>query len=211
MTSSLFFLPGPFLTGLATGAGLIIAIGAQNAFVLSQGIRREYHWPIAGLCGLIDALLITLGIAGMGVLISDSPLLLTLVTWGGAAFLLWYGANALRSALKAGSLEVQTRGLSSLRGALLTTLALSLLNPHVYLDTVILLGSIGGRYPDEGRYWFGAGAALFSFIWFFSLSLGARWLAPLFQKPLAWRILDGLVCLMMWTLAALLLSDALGK
>ncbi len=211
MTSSLFFLPGPFLTGLATGAGLIIAIGAQNAFVLSQGIRREYHWPIAGLCGLIDALLITLGIAGMGVLISDSPLLLTLVTWGGAAFLLWYGANALRSALKTGSLEVQTRGLSSLRGALLTTLALSLLNPHVYLDTVILLGSIGGRYPDEGRYWFGAGAALFSFIWFFSLSLGARWLAPLFQKPLAWRILDGLVCLMMWTLAALLLSDALGK
>ncbi len=211
MTSSLFFLPGPFLTGLVTGAGLIIAIGAQNAFVLSQGIRREYHWPIAGLCGLIDALLITLGIAGMGVLISDSPLLLTLVTWGGAAFLLWYGANALRSALNAGSLEVQTRGLSSLRGALLTTLALSLLNPHVYLDTVILLGSIGGRYPDEGRYWFGAGAALFSFIWFFSLSLGARWLAPLFQKPLAWRILDGLVCLMMWTLAALLLSDALGK
>ncbi|RDE19027.1 amino acid transporter [Motiliproteus coralliicola] len=210
MSLSLTAVSTPFFTGLATSAGLIIAIGAQNAFVLSQGVRRQYHWPIAGVCSLLDTILIVLGIAGMGVLISESPLILTLVTWGGVAFLLWYGANALKAALKPATLETQQRGLSSLRSALLTTLALSLLNPHVYLDTVVLLGSIGGRYPEAERFWFGAGAALFSCIWFFALSLGARWLAPLFKKPVAWQILDGLVCAMMWTLAGLLISGRIG-
>ena len=145
----------------------------------------------------------------MGVLIGQSELTLKLISWAGGAFLLWYGANALRSALRSESLNLSANNFSSLKSALLTTLALSLLNPHVYLDTVVLLGSIGGRYPDEERYWFGAGAALFSFVWFFSLSLGARWLAPLFRKPVSWRILDGLVCLMMWSLAVLLLSGNL--
>ncbi len=205
----LFAIPASFLAGLAASAGLIIAIGAQNAFVLSQGVRREYHWPIAALCSLLDALLISAGIAGMGALIGQSELMLMIISWAGGAFLLWYGANALRSALRSETLTVSGRQFSGLRSALLTTLALSLLNPHVYLDTVVLLGSIGGRYPDEERYWFGAGAALFSFIWFFSLSLGARWLAPLFRKPLSWRILDAMVCLMMWTLAILLLSGNL--
>lgn len=205
----LLSIPAPFFTGLATSAGLIIAIGAQNAFVLSQGVRREYHWPIAGLCSLLDTLLIMAGIAGMGLLISQSTWLLPLITWAGGAFLLWYGAHALRSALRSETLQVSANQFSSLRSALLATLALSLLNPHVYLDTVVLLGSIGGRYAEEERYWFGAGAALFSFIWFFCLSLGARWLAPLFRQPLSWRILDGLVCLMMWTLAVLLLSGKL--
>ena len=191
------FISASFLAGLATSAGLIMAIGAQNAFVLSQGVRREYHWSIAGVCSLLDAVLITAGIAGMGVLIGQSELTLKLISWAGGAFLLWYGANALRSALRSESLNLSANNFSSLKSALLTTLALSLLNPHVYLDTVVLLGSIGGRYPDEERYWFGAGAALFSFVWFFSLSLGARWLAPLFRKPVSWRILDGLVCLMM--------------
>lgn len=203
------FISASFLAGLATSAGLIMAIGAQNAFVLSQGVRREYHWSIAGVCSLLDAVLITAGIAGMGVLIGQSELTLKLISWAGGAFLLWYGANALRSALRSESLNLSPNNFSSLKSALLTTLALSLLNPHVYLDTVVLLGSIGGRYPDEERYWFGAGAALFSFVWFFSLSLGARWLAPLFRKPVSWRILDGLVCLMMWTLAVLLLSGNL--
>ena len=198
----------PFITGAVTGAGLIIAIGAQNAFVLRQGLRREYHWAIAAVCSFLDTLLIISGILGMGVLISDSPLLLTLVTWAGALFLIAYGTKALYAALQSETLEIQQGGLNSLRSALLTTLALSLLNPHLYLDTVVLLGSIGGRYPDPERYWFGAGAALFSFIWFFGLSLGARWVAPLFRRPLAWRILDGLVCLMMWGLAALLISGA---
>ncbi|MBR9868701.1 MAG: amino acid transporter [Oceanospirillales bacterium] len=203
------FISASFLAGLATSAGLIMAIGAQNAFVLSQGVRREYHWAIAGVCSLLDAVLITAGIAGMGVLIGQSELTLKLISWAGGAFLLWYGANALRSALRSESMSLSTNNFSSLKSALLTTLALSLLNPHVYLDTVVLLGSIGGRYPDQERYWFGAGAALFSFVWFFSLSLGARWLAPLFRKPVSWRILDGLVCLMMWTLAVLLLSGNL--
>lgn len=209
MTTTLFSLPAPFFTGLATSASLIIAIGAQNAFVLSQGVRREYHWPIAGVCSLLDTILIAFGIAGMGILISNSPLLFTLISWGGAIYLLWYGANALRSALNPDVLEVRHGGLKSLRSALLTTLALSLLNPHVYLDTVVLLGGIGGRYPGEGRYWFGAGASLFSFIWFFSLSLGAFWLAPLFRKRIAWRVLDGMVCVMMWTLAVMLITDAI--
>jgi L-lysine exporter family protein LysE/ArgO len=199
----------PFAAGLATSAGLIIAIGAQNAFVLSQGLRREYHWSIAALCSLIDALLITAGIAGMGALIGQSELMLKLISWVGGVFLLWYGANALRSALRSESLGLSDSNFSSLRSALLTTLALSLLNPHVYLDTVVLLGSIGGRYPEQQRYWFGTGAALFSLIWFFSLSLGARWLAPLFRKPVSWRILDVLVCVMMWTLAVLLLNGNL--
>ncbi|BBB25917.1 LysE/ArgO family amino acid transporter [Amphritea japonica] len=202
-------LPTPFFTGLATSAGLIIAIGAQNAFVLSQGVRREYHWPIAGLCSFIDAVLIVLGIAGMGVLIGQSEVILQIITWGGALFLFWYGANALRSALRSEALDLSESQFSGLQSALLTTLALSLLNPHVYLDTLVLLGGIGGRYPEGDRYWFGAGAALFSFVWFFSLSLGARWLAPLFRNPLSWRVLDGLVCIMMWTLAGLLLSDNL--
>ncbi len=206
---TLFSLPTPFFTGLATSAGLIIAIGAQNAFVLSQGVRREHHWPIAGLCSLIDAVLITLGIAGMGLLIGQSEVILHIITWGGALFLFWYGANALRSALRSEVLDLSESQFSGLRSALLTTLALSLLNPHVYLDTLVLLGGIGGRYPESERYWFGAGAALFSFVWFFSLGLGARWLAPLFRNPVSWRILDGLVCLMMWTLAGLLLSDNL--
>lgn len=209
MAAGLYPLSSPFLTGAMTSAGLIVAIGAQNAFVLRQGIRCEYHWTIASVCGLLDALLIVLGIAGMGVLISDSPRLLTLVTWAGALFLFGYGARALASAIRSQTLDIQAGGLGSLRSALLMTLALSLLNPHVYLDTLVLLGSIGGRYPDPERYWFAAGASLFSFVWFFSLSLGARWLAPLFRKPIAWRVLDAVVCLMMWTLAWLLMSGAI--
>lgn len=203
-------IPSAFFTGLATGAGLIIAIGAQNAFVLSQGLRRQYHWHIAGICSLIDTLLIAAGVAGMGALISSSPQLLNIVTWAGGLFLLVYGGQALRAAIRPEHLEASQRKFASLRAALLTALALSLLNPHVYLDTVVLLGSIGGRYPDQGRYWFAAGAALFSFVWFFGLSLGARWLAPLFRSPMAWRMLDLLVCLMMWTLAGLLLTGQLG-
>lgn len=203
-----FAISSPFVTGLATSAGLIIAIGAQNAFVLSQGLRRQYHWPIASLCGLIDALLITVGIAGMGMLISESPHLLTVTTYGGAAFLIGYGAKALRAALRPDALDPVPNSITSLRTALLTALALSLLNPHVYLDTVVLLGGIGGRYSEQGRFWFGMGAISFSFLWFFSLSLGARWLSPLFRQPVAWRVLDGAVCLTMWSIAAQLLYDA---
>ncbi|UTW11820.1 LysE/ArgO family amino acid transporter [Marinobacterium rhizophilum] len=189
------------LQGFVTGGGLIIAIGAQNAFLLAQGVRRQYHWPIALLCSLSDALLICLGVLGMGVLISESPLLLELARYGGALFLTYYGYRALRSALQPAGLDMASRGAVSLKSALLTTLAVSLLNPHAYLDTVVLLGSIATQYGDSLRNWFGAGAVLASFAWFLTLGLGAPKLAPLFRDPRAWRVLDSLVCLVMWGIA----------
>lgn len=193
------------LKGLATGASLIIAIGAQNAFVLTQGLRRQHHWPVAAVCSFFDAVFILLGVTGMGLLIADSPTLMQITRWGGALFLGWYGLQALRSALSPHTLVSNERGAASLRAALLTTLAITLLNPHVYLDTVVLIGSIGGQYAEDQRYWFAAGAILFSCIWFSLLSFGARWLAPLFARPIAWRILDGIVALMMWSIAVSLL------
>jgi len=189
------------LKGLATSAGLIVAIGAQNAFVLTQGLRRQYHWPIAAVCSFFDALFISLGVAGVGVLVSQSPTLMTVTSWGGALFLAWYGFNSIRSALHSHSLKGDSEGATSLRNALLTTLAITLLNPHVYLDTVVLIGSIGGQFAPDERVWFTVGAVSFSFIWFFGLSLGARWLAPFFAKPIAWRVLDMVVGLTMWAIA----------
>ncbi|MBY4675167.1 LysE/ArgO family amino acid transporter [Marinobacterium arenosum] len=195
--------------GLAAGGSLIMAIGAQNAFVLSQGLKRQYHWLIATLCGLIDVMLILLGALGLGSLIQQSDSLLAVARWGGAGFLLVYGAMALRSALRSNRLEASDKHAGSLRAALLTTLAVSLLNPHVYLDTVVLLGSISSQYADGPRLWFIAGAISASLLWFYSLSLAARWLAPLFRRPIAWRILDGLVCLLMWSIAWGLISGSL--
>jgi L-lysine exporter family protein LysE/ArgO len=189
------------LQGFVTGGGLIIAIGAQNAFLLAQGVRRQYHWPIALLCSLSDALLICLGVLGMGALISESPMMLELARIVGALFLFYYGYRALRSALQPGGLDMTRRGAGSLKSALLTTLAVSLLNPHAYLDTVVLVGSIATQYGDSLRYWFGAGAVLASFAWFLMLGMGAPKLAPLFRDPRAWRLLDSLVCLMMWGIA----------
>lgn len=193
------------LKGLATSAGLIVAIGAQNAFVLTQGLRREYHWPIAGLCAFFDAVLITVGIAGMGLLISQSALWMELARWGGALFLFAYGLRSFRAAINPKGMDSEQQGMSSLSKALLTTLAITLLNPHVYLDTVVLLGSIGGQYPIAERMWFAAGAITFSCIWFFSLVMGARVLKPLFVKPGAWQVLDLLVGLTMWAIAISLL------
>lgn len=196
------------LQGLGTSAGLIMAIGAQNAFVLTQGLRRQYHWPIAGICSFFDAVLVMIGVAGMGALISASDTWLMVARLGGAAFLFWYGFKSLRSAMKSNSMGSSSHELTSLRSAILTTLAITLLNPHVYLDTVVLIGSIGGQFPEDQRPWFAVGAISFSFIWFFSISLGAKWLAPLFKKPIAWRILDASVCLVMWGIAiSLLLAD----
>ncbi len=193
------------LQGFVTGGGLIIAIGAQNAFLLAQGVRRQYHWPIALLCSLSDSVLICLGVLGMGALISESPVLLQLARFGGALFLFYYGYRALRSALNPTGLETQNLGVRSLRSALLTTLAVSLLNPHAYLDTVVLLGSIATQYGESLRYWFGAGAVLSSCVWFLLLGLGAPRLAPVFRNPLAWRVLDSFVCLLMWSIAGSLL------
>lgn len=193
---------GPFLQGAGVGAGLIVAIGAQNTFVLSQGVRRNYPLLIALICWWCDCVLILAGMAGLGSAVSTHPQWMRLAAWGGAAFLLVYGLRSLRSAIIGGHLETGDATIGTARAAVLTTLAVTLLNPHVYLDTVVLLGSLSGQFPGAGRYAFAAGAIMASFVWFISLSLGARLLAPFFRRSMAWRMLDSLVCLTMWSIAA---------
>lgn len=193
--------------GLATSAGLIMAIGAQNAFLLTQSLRRQFHWPIALLCIFFDGLLITAGVAGLGVLISQSELLSEVARWGGALFLIWFGFGAAKRVLRNEVLETGGREISTLGGALLMTAAVTLLNPHAWIDTVVLIGSIGGQYEAGLKLWFGVGAICFSAIWFTSLCAGARWMAPLFKKPIAWKVLDTGVWIMTWGIAAGLLID----
>lgn len=196
------------LAGFGSGLSLIVAIGAQNAFVLRQGIRREHVGPVALFCALADALLIGAGVLGIGTLVERVPIVLDIVRWGGVAFLLGYAALALRRAVHPDALRAGESGTgASLRAALTTAAALTLLNPHVYLDTVLLLGSIANQHGDDGRWVFAAGATLASFGWFFGLAYGARRLAPVFAKPMAWRVLDGLIAVVMTLIA---LSLALG-
>jgi len=197
---------GPALKGFGLGAGLIIAIGAQNAYVLRQGIRREHVLLIATICFLCDATLISIGAAGFGHLVSSMPSLERIAAWGGAAFLAAYGVRAFHSAFKPGSLDAgndsgEVPQAGSAWAAVVVTLALSLLNPHVYLDTVVLLGSIAGQFQGIQRVWFAVGAVIASAVWFYGLGLGARWLAPLFRKPVAWRVLDLLIGCIMWAIA----------
>lgn len=198
----------PYLQGLGMGASLIVAIGAQNAFVLSQSIRRNHHKSVAGICILCDCLLITIGVLGVGAMFATNPLLRDVATWGGAAFLLWFGFSSFRSALRGGSLHTDEGRTLPLRAAVAGAFAVSLLNPHAYLDTVVLLGGISTTFAGEGRYLFGAGALTASVLWFCVLSLGGRALAPVFRKPSAWRVLDGLVCAMVWTIAIGLVRQA---
>ncbi|MGD9949716.1 MAG: LysE/ArgO family amino acid transporter [Desulfobulbus sp.] len=191
--------------GFATGMGLIVAIGAQNSFVLSQGIRRNHHLLVALICIGCDAILISAGIGGMGQIVARSPLIGRWLIWIGAALLVCYGAVALRSVFHAGQLILDDRPMLSRRGAVATTLALTLLNPHVYLDTVVLMGALSSGHQGHGRWMFGVGAILASALWFSGLSFGGGLLAPLFRRPLAWRILDSLVCVTMWAAACALL------
>lgn len=190
-----------FLRGLGLGAGLIIAIGAQNAFVLRQGLRREHRFPVALICTLCDAALIALGAAGFGSLIAHNPLWIRLAAWAGALFLFFYGARAFRSAWKPTGLDTAEAPPASVGTVLVTLLALSLLNPHVYLDTVVLVGGLSAQYPPHPRVFFALGAMTASLLWFFSLAFGASALAPLFRRPLAWRILDTVIGLVMWSIA----------
>jgi L-lysine exporter family protein LysE/ArgO len=195
------------LSGLGFGLSLIVAIGAQNAFVLRQGLRREHVLAVVAICALADAVLIVLGIAGIGAVLDSAPWLLVAIRWGGILFLLAYAVLAARRALRPGTLEGDPAGAStSLRTAVATCLALTLLNPHVYLDTVVLLGSVANTHGGE-RWWFGAGAALGSVLWFTALGFGARALRPLFRSRTAWRVLDAGVAVVMVALAA---SLALG-
>jgi L-lysine exporter family protein LysE/ArgO len=200
-----------FFQGLGLSGGLIIAIGAQNAFVLSQGVRKNYPLQTALVCSACDAILMVVGISGVGAIVAANPHLTQIAALGGALFLFWYGSRSLRSAIQGNSLLTAAQPNLSRRKLLLTTLALTLLNPHVYIDTIVLVGSISGQLPVSDRYLFGAGAISASILWFFSLSFGAGLLAPLFRKPFAWRCLDGLVCLTMWTIAGLLLWPELQR
>jgi len=200
-----------FWKGLALGASLIIAIGAQNAFVLRQGLRREHLLPVVLICAFSDALLIAAGIAGMGALVRQSTLLLQAVTYGGAAFLVWYGLRALRSAARDSALRAAGAEGLSLRTAAATTLALTYLNPHVYLDTMVLVGGIGGQQPDGQRELFAAGAIAASFLWFFTLGYGARLMAPLLARPVAWRVLDVAIGVTMLWLAGSLVASGLER
>lgn len=194
-----------FLQGFGISAGLIIAIGAQNAFVLSQGVRRHYPLQTALVCSFSDAILILLGVTGVGTFIAVNPTIEQWMTFFAALFLLYYGWRSFRSVLIKQSMELNDIKVPT-RGKLLTvTLALTFLNPHVYLDTLVLIGSLSGKLHPADRYLFGVGAMSASFVWFFSLSLGAGLLAPLFQKPIAWRFLDAFVCLTMWGIAGSLL------
>jgi len=190
-----------FLTGMGTGGGLIIAIGAQNAFVLSQGVRKNHVIVIPLICAVCDAVLVAIGVAGFGTFVASSPVLSRVAGIGGGLFLFCYGIGSFRSAFKGQKLSSDQKGETSLKAAVLTTLAVTLLNPHVYIDTILLLGSIAGQFQNPGHLVFGAGAATASFVWFFALSLGARLLAPLFKKQLSWRILDTLVGIIMWAVA----------
>ncbi|TXH68246.1 MAG: amino acid transporter [Thiothrix sp.] len=197
-----------FLKGFGMGAGLIVAIGAQNAFVLSSALRNQHVLVVAALCILIDAVLIVAGVWGLGALIQEFPALLQVATWGGALFLFIYGLLAFKRALHPAQLNANSTTAPTLQAAVLTTLALSLLNPHVYLDTVILLGSIGGQLPKPQPTWFAIGAVLASLTWFSVLAWGGRRLAPWFANPNSWRILDLIVGLTMWSIAASLLVNA---
>lgn len=194
------------LSGFGTGAGLIIAIGAQNAFVLKQGLLRNRVFVTALFCALLDAFLIGIGVGGFGSALASNPFLLTCAKWGGALFLIYYGAKSFYAVFSSHTLDVHAPQRNpSLKSTLLTLSALSLLNPHVYLDTVVLLGSISAQFQKEERIFFGVGAAFASLVWFFSLCYGARFLAPLFRKPISWKILDFLIGCVMIAIALSLL------
>ncbi len=204
--------PGAFLNGFTISAALIMAIGAQNAFVLRQGLRREHVGPVVAFCALADALLITAGVAGLGALIGAAPVLTTALTLGGAAFLAWYGATALARSARPGRLVVDgAGGATGLPAALASTAGFTLLNPHVYLDTVVLVGAVGASHPPASQPVFVAGAALASALWFTTLGYGSRALAPLFARPAAWRALDLLVGAMMLSLAVALVWGAVRR
>ena len=198
-----------FVQGLVLSLGLIVAIGAQNAFVLRQGLRREHVAAVVLFCAVVDAVLITAGVLGMAQALGDRPRLAQALAVCGAVFLAHYGWQALRRARHVNHLQAADGGTPMALGAALAqAAAFTLLNPHVYLDTVLLVGSIGAQQPAGLQGWFIAGACTASLTWFTALGVGARWLAPVFARPRAWQVLDGLIGLTMWVLAAMLVRHA---
>jgi L-lysine exporter family protein LysE/ArgO len=197
------------ISGFALGGSLIIAIGAQNAFILRQGLIRSHVFVLCLICALSDAVLIAAGVGGLGTIVSQSPVLISVVTIGGAIFLGTYAVMAFRRALNPAAMVAGAPEGMALQPAVLTCLAFTFLNPHVYLDTVVLLGSLSAALEGAERTAYGAGAATASFVWFFGLGYGARFLAPLFGRPAAWRVLDVLIGVVMSLLALGLLVSFL--
>lgn len=197
-----------FTKGFVLSAGLIIAIGAQNMFVLRQGLKREHVLPIVLFCALADATLIVAGVGGLGGVLALIPGLSLVLSLGGAAFLSWYGISALRRAANLSALVVSHEAGMTLGAALSGVAAFTFLNPHVYIDTVMLMGAVGASLPPVERPLFMTGAAMASFVWFSALGFGARFLAPLFGRPAAWRVLDVAIGVMMLALAASLVHGA---
>ncbi len=199
----------PLLEGFGIGSSLIIAIGSQNVFVLRQGIKRKHVFLTAFISSCLDIILITVGVAGLGTLISRSPILITAAIWGGAIFLTVYGFLAFQNVFKTRTMpDPSSKAHSSAKKVILLTAAFSLLNPHVYLDTVVLLGSVGAHFPYGQRPSFILGASIASFVWFFLLAYGASWMTPLFKKPITWKCLDASVGIIMWSIAvSLILSE----
>jgi len=199
-----------FVQGLVLSLGLIVAIGAQNAFVLRQGLRREHVGSVVLICALADAVLIAAGVVGMAQAMGEHPAYARALSLLGALFLATYGWQAFRRARQPGHLDAAQSGPGlTLAAAIMQAAAFTLLNPHVYLDTVLLVGSIGAQQPVALQPWFVAGASCASLFWFGLLGFGARWLAPWFARPRAWQFLDGLIAVTMWVLAILLVRHAL--
>ena len=193
---------GAALTGLVTGLSLIVAIGAQNAFVLRQGLARQHVGIVVAICALADVVLIVAGVAGIGRIVERAPAALDVVRWLGVAFLTWYGVSSLLRARHAEALEASQERALTRRGAAVRATALTFLNPHVYLDTVLLLGSLAAHQGPTGRWWFALGACVASVAWFTGLGYGARLLSPLLRKRRAWQVLDVLIGLTMLAVAA---------
>ncbi|MTE01346.1 amino acid transporter [Paracoccus sp. YIM 132242] len=194
-----------YAAGLGTGLSLIVAIGAQNAFVLKQGLIRHHVFWVCLFCALSDAALILLGVNGIARIGSAAPWLLAGLKWAGAAFLIWYGARSFRAAWQGGGALRPEGGAVSLPRTLAVIAALTWLNPHVWLDTVVLVGAISAQWPRPGV--FGLGAVTGSFLFFFALGYGARLLAPVFARPRAWQVLEVLIGMVMWIIALTLIVD----
>jgi len=200
------------VAGLGLGLGLIVAIGAQNAHVLRYGLRRERVGLVVAICAVSDLVLIAVGTAGVGTVIAASRTLTVVMTLLGAVVLVAYGAAAARRAVRGdGALVVEGEagGVAAVTAVAATTLALTWLNPHVYLDTVVLLGSLAAGQGD-GRWWFAAGAGVGSVLWFTALGYGAALLRPVFARPVAWRVLDAVIAVVMVAIAAGLVTDLVG-
>jgi L-lysine exporter family protein LysE/ArgO len=189
-----------FLPGFFAGLSLIVAIGAQNAFVIRQGLSRQHVLVVVAICAIADAALIALGIAGLGAIIQGLPWLLEGVRWFGVAYLTWFGIKSVRSALKNDFMDVSGEQTTSLKKVVAAVLGFTLLNPHVYLDTVILLGSISNQFAED-RWVFGFGAMTASIVWFSAIGFGARAASRFMSKPIFWRVLDSLIAVVMFTIA----------